>query len=86
MDKEVLQKLSWCLRGSQRKAIIQILDKPKTPGIISEETKIKFSNVSDNLRLMEKEGIVKCLNPKDQRGRLYSLTKVGDKVRKELLN
>ncbi len=84
MDKNLLSKLSWCLKGSQRKTIIKCLDKPKTPGMISEETKIKFSNVSDVLRLMEGVGLVICLTPKETKGRLYQLTMIGERLRKEL--
>ena len=85
MNKSLLKDYSWILRGKQRRAIIKILDKPKTPTLIKEETKIKVSNVSDVLREMQKRNIVKCLNPKDKLGRLYELTSNGYKLRKELL-
>ena len=85
MDKSILKDYSWILRGKQRRIIIKVLDKPKTPTLIKEETKIKVSNVSDVLRDMKKRKLAKCLNPKDKLGRLYELTAIGRKIRKELL-
>ncbi|MBI2146945.1 winged helix-turn-helix transcriptional regulator [Candidatus Woesearchaeota archaeon] len=84
MDKKFIKLYAWVLRGSQRRKIFKFLDKPKTPTLIKEEAGIKVSNVSDILRLMEKNGLAKCLNPKDKLGRLYQLTNAGNKIRKEL--
>ena len=84
MEKKLIKLYAWVLRGSQRRKIFKCLDKPKTPTLIKEETGIKVSNVSDILRLMEKSGLAKCLNPKDKLGRLYQLTNEGNKIRKEL--
>ena len=77
MDKKLIGDYSWIIRGSQRRIIIKVLDKPKTPTLIKEETQIKVSNISDVLRLMEKKGIVTCINPKEKLGRLYQLTEKG---------
>ncbi len=81
MEKTDVETYSWILRGSQRRKILKAMDKPKTPTIVQEETKIKVSNVSDVLREMEDKGLATCLNPKDKKGRLYTLTKKGFKVR-----
>ena len=81
MEKADIGLYSWILRGSQRRKVLKVLDKPKTPTIVQEETQIKVSNVSDVLREMEDKGLTKCLNPKDKKGRLYTLTKKGFKVR-----
>lgn len=85
MEKELVNLYGWVLRGSQRRLIIKHLDKLKTPTLLKEETAIKVSNVSDVLRAMEKKGLVKCLNPKEKLGRLYQLTKKGEKIRKEVV-
>lgn len=86
MNQRIIELYGWVLRGKQRRIIIKCLEKPKTPTLIKEETKIKVSNVSDVLRAMEKIGIVECLNPKDKMGRLYGLTIAGEKIRKQLFN
>jgi transcription initiation factor IIE alpha subunit len=83
MNPESVELYSWIIRGKQRTAVLCVLDKPMTPKQISEQTHIKFSNVSDVLRAMTEKGIAICLNPKQKTGRLYDLTKSGKKVKKE---
>jgi DNA-binding MarR family transcriptional regulator len=85
MKKEQIELYSWIIRGKQRLAIINVLIEPKTPKQISEQTKIKFSNVSDVLRAMVKNGLAKCLNPKNKTGRLYVLTMKGKTYLKKIL-
>ena len=84
MDKKTINLLGWVLRGSQRIKVIKCLDKPKTPTMIKNETKLKPSNISDVLRALESKNLVKCLNPKSRMGRLYNCTKDGKLVQKEL--
>jgi len=84
MESDLISYYSWVLSGSQRIKIIKVLTKPKTPKIISKETNLKFSNVSDCLRALVERKLVKCLNPKNHLGRLYELTSLGKKVLKEL--
>lgn len=84
MDKKSLDLYSWVIRGTQRIAVIKVLDRPKTPKQLSQETKLKFSNVSDVLNSMKKKSLVICLNPKEKTGRLYQLTKKGLQISKLL--
>ena len=74
----------WVLRGKQRKKIIKVLDKPRIPTQIKEETKLGLNNVSDVLRSFQKKKIARCLNPKEKTGRLYKLTPKGMRIREEL--
>lgn len=83
MKKEIFTHYKWVFRGKQRRKIIVILDRAKTPTQIKEETKIKVTNVSDVLRDMKKRKIVRCLNPEDKLGRFYELTGIGKQVKKE---
>jgi DNA-binding MarR family transcriptional regulator len=85
MEKEQVKSYAWLLRGKQRTAVFLVLDRPKTPKQVSEQTELKFSNVSDVLRSMVHEGIAVCLNPEDKTGRLYELTVKGKRLRKEML-
>lgn len=78
------QKLSFVLRGSIRKRVILSLNHKKIPSQIKEETKLEDSNISRALKELERERIVKCLTPKQKTGRIYELTKIGEKVRGEL--
>lgn len=84
MQKEEIKLYSWIVKGKQRTAILKVMDKPKTPKQISEQTELKFSNVSDVLRKMSKEGIALCLNPEEKTGRLYTLTSKGKKLREQI--
>ena len=72
---------SWVIRGKQKKKIIKVMNKPKIPTQIKEETHLSLNNVSDVLREFRKKKIVKCLNPEDKTGRLYKLTPKGMKIR-----
>jgi len=72
---------SWVVRGSQKKKIIKVMNKPKIPTEIKEETQLSLNNVSDVLREFKKKKIVKCLNPKEKTGRLYQLTPKGMRIR-----
>lgn len=84
MEKADIRLYSWVIRGSQRIKIIKALDEPKTPTEIQKESNIKFSNLSDNLRLMRKKKLVVCLTP-TKTGRLYQLTVNGIFIRDKLL-
>ena len=84
MDKRLISDYAWILRGSQRRKIINVLDRAKTPTQIKEEIKVKVSNISDILRDMCKRRMAHCLNPEEKLGRLYELTKKGHAIRKEL--
>lgn len=78
------QKLSFVLRASIRKRVVLSLNHKKIPSQIKEETKLEDSNVSRALKELEREGIVKCLTPKQKTGRIYELTKIGENIRCEL--
>jgi len=75
---------SWVVRGKQRRKIIKVMDKPKIPTQIKEETRLSLNNVSDVLRMFKVKKIAKCLNPKEKTGRLYKLTPKGMKIRDAL--
>ena len=74
----------WIVRGKQRRKIIRVLNKPKIPTQIKEETKLSLNNVSDVLREFRKKKIARCLNSKEKTGRLYKLTQKGMRI-KEML-
>ncbi|HLC97355.1 MAG TPA: hypothetical protein VJC21_01060 [Candidatus Nanoarchaeia archaeon] len=84
MKKTLVPDYGWVLKGSQRRKILLVMDKPKTPTLVKEQTGIKVSNVSDVLRAMSKRKLAHCLNPKEKQGRLYELTATGRVLRDEL--
>ena len=84
MDKKNLELISWVISGSQRTKIIKCLEKCKTPKMISLETNLSFSNVSNCLIDLKKKSLIECINPKSHLGRIYILTKVGEKILSEI--
>ncbi len=85
-----LQLYAWVVRGRQREAIIKSLHKPQTPTQTCKKSKhynqkISLNNTSDVLRSFIKKGIATCLNKEEKVGRLYELTKDGEKIRTALL-
>lgn len=75
---------SWVIRGSQKKKILQSLNKPKIPTQIKEDTRLSLNNVSDVLRQFKNKKIVKLLNPKEKTGRIYELTVKGKRIRERI--
>ncbi len=71
----------WIVRGKQRKKVIKVMNKPRIPTEIKEETKLSLNNVSDVLRKFRKKKIAKCINPEEKTGRVYKLTTKGMKIR-----
>lgn len=84
-----LELISWILRGSQRRAIFQVINGKMIPAQIYQEArkindKITRNNVSDILREMRENKLVECINPIEKKGRIYQLTKKGLEIKKEL--
>ncbi len=78
-------KLSYVLRAKTRKKIVVIMDKIRMPSELKRELKIEDSNIARALRELEKEGIIKCLTPKQKMGKLYTLTHEGEEIRKKVI-
>lgn len=84
-----MKLLAWVLRGSQRRVILKVMDKPMIPAQIYEKAvvhnkKITRNSVSDVLREFRKKRLVVCINPEEKKGRIYRLTQKGKQIRKKL--
>ena len=84
MENKLLVIYSWIKSGSQRQKIIKSLKDIKTPKDIQNETKLKFSNISDCLNSFKERKIVNCLNLQMKKGRIYELTNLGKQILKEI--
>lgn len=83
------EKISWddisfIERGKQRKAILNLLDKPKTPTQIKKESGLHFNTISRALVELEKQGFVACLTPNQKLCRFYDITNKGKKVKEKI--
>lgn len=77
--------LGFVLASEYRKKVMIVLqNKPTTPSIISDETKIYPSHISNTLSELVEKKLVVCLTPKLKKGRLYELTVNGKKILKKL--
>jgi DNA-binding MarR family transcriptional regulator len=72
--------ISFVSRGKIRKNVLSNLDKPLTPTQLSEKIKTHRSTTSRTLLELEEKGLVTCITPNENMGRLYELTKLGKKV------
>jgi predicted transcriptional regulator len=72
--------ISFIVRGKHRKAILKLLNKPKTPTQVKKDTGLHFNTVSRILVELDKKGFVKCLTPKQKLARFYYITSKGKKV------
>lgn len=72
--------ISFIERAKQRKAVLVLLDKPKTPTQMKKESCLHFNTISRALVELEKKGFVVCLTPNQKLCRFYELTKKGKKI------
>ncbi len=76
--------ISFMISSKHRKPILKLLDNPKTPTQIRNETNLHFNQVSRTLIELEKKGFVKCLTPSQKLNRFYQITDKGKKILKFL--
>ncbi|MFX1514040.1 MAG: ArsR family transcriptional regulator [Promethearchaeota archaeon] len=68
----------------KQKILTLLLNQPKTPKDISNILEKHLSQVSKNLRVLEKRELVKCLNPQLKKGRFYTTTNKGKELMEKL--
>lgn len=61
-----------------------LLNQPQTPKDISRSLEKHLSQISRNLRDLERVGLVNCLNPKLKKGRFYAATEKGKELMEKL--
>jgi predicted transcriptional regulator len=84
MAKLSLKDYSWVKRGKQRREIIVQIGEKETPTEIAGKSGYSLNHTSRILNEFRKQGLIKCLNPKEKTGRLYELTEKGRLVRDKL--
>ena len=84
MDKQVIKGVSLIKNSDYRKKILTSLNDVNylTPSEIAEKTKIRLNHISNFLKDLKENGLVKCLNDAEKRGRLYQITNLGKEVLK----
>ena len=73
-----MRKVDYVKKSSYRTKVVKSLGNDvKRPMEIAEETGILSNHISNVLRQLKEKKIVKCINPKMKKGRLYRLTDEG---------
>jgi len=71
---------SYIVRGKTRKLVFVALETPKMPAQLAKDLKIATPHISRALVELEAKGLVECLTPSERVGRIYRLTKRGQKA------
>jgi len=79
--KDYWDNYGYVLASKYRKIILKaLLEKPKTPTQIANESGCNVSHISRSISELEKRNLLKCLNPYRRKGRIYSITEEGLKI------
>ena len=79
-------EVSYVVASKTRKSIVLKLETPRTPTFLAKDLTINLANVSRSLSELESKGVIICLTPNQRTGKIYSLTKKGDKVLETIKN
>lgn len=74
------EEVSYVIASKTRKSIVLKLETPRTPTFLAKDLIINLANVSRSLTELENKDVIVCLTPDQRTGKIYSLTKKGNKV------
>ena len=79
-DKEKINRQFIKMSKNREKVLKALKGETFNPTEISKKTGIHRNNVSRTLSQLREKELVRLLNPETKRGRLYELTKDGERV------
>ena len=80
-DKQIIKLSSYVNSSSYRREIVfQLHNSIKTPKELSLNANFIQNNVSKTLTDLKKRDIVVCINEESRKGRLYTLTELGEEI------
>jgi DNA-binding MarR family transcriptional regulator len=80
-----IEKFGWVKASEYRKDILLALAGERlTPKEIADTTEYYLSHVSNTLSDMAEKGLVECLTPDRNKGRIYTLTEEGQELAGEI--
>ena len=79
-------EVSYIVASKTRKSIMLNLESPRIPTFLAKEMGVNLSNISRALTELEGKGMVECLTPEQRVGKIYSLTKKGNKTLETIKN
>lgn len=80
------EDISYVVASKTRKSIVLKLETPRTPTFIAKDLNLNLANVSRSLSELEDKGMIACLTPDQRTGKIYSLTKKGNKALETIKN
>jgi len=82
MDADVINAISFIRSSKRRTDVFMAIGKGMTmPSEIAKSTSMRVNHVSANLSDLKDHGLVICLNEDATKGRLYSLTDFGERIK-----
>ncbi len=78
------EDVSYVLRSKNRKSVLLLLDRPKTPTSLAKELHTSTPNISRALRELLSHKLVVSLTPNARSGKLLISTKYGREVASKL--
>lgn len=81
------KKYAWVRRGRRRIETLSILYKENRPLTINDihlRSKIAISQASATVAELLEAGLIKCLNPNDKIGKLFTISEEGKRVINQL--
>jgi DNA-binding MarR family transcriptional regulator len=85
LSDSVWAKYGYTIASTYRTKIVSaLLERPKTPKELAKELNLYLSHVSSTLSELLDKDIAYCINPSQRRGKVFTLTKEGKEVGKQL--
>ena len=81
------KKYAWVRRGKRRSETLGILYKENRPLTINDihiRSKIAISQASATVAELLEQGLIKCLNPDDKIGKLFTISEEGKAIFNQL--
>lgn len=84
MSNTYWESVGFVKRSKNRIKAMELLNDPLMPSEIGKEMQISLTHASKIIRELYKKKLVNCLNENLKVGRIYKLTKKGQKILKEI--
>lgn len=80
-DPDILSLVGYVKISKNRYKIFnQLENNPQMPSELAKNTKLERNYVSNLLKQLQNKELIKCVNPKDRKGRVYIITSKGEQV------
>lgn len=71
-------------RSKTKRRILKLLNRAMTPTQVEKKLVLHITSASRSMRSLEKDNLLKCLNPKQPNYRYYKITPRGLRILKEI--